>query len=448
MAYYNFYKIIKDLFRTIFGNKILKYIAISLLFFFILFLFNGNKVFASTSDSLTTVSLDNNLYDLDLDYITNQYNFYFLCWRTVSGKAYLDLFCSDEEMTFYSVGNNKGAIAKTGSELIQFHVLRNISPNNSFDYAVYSWNNTVFEPSLNTHTYTNGTNINISQTVSGGVYSDYWTITLANYDVKDQNNNTVFENNTFKPPTFDNITEIRNGYPDGIFISRRDYSENEALYFHLLKITYTVPDGNQSTYYYDDKVFLLRKDTKYYCTYPNDTEHKRSYYYIPRSELTLDTNSSYLYVLSNNSDPITTTYDTLQVNVSNGIYDVIESDTSGVITEQDALNDKIANINNNQQETANNSNNINNFLNENTVSNDTNGNIDTSLNFNNSAPQFNSLFNGYFSRLASIISELGNYQDTDVITISIPIPFTNNTIPISSDFIFSNNKKYSFNDYI
>ena len=28
-----------------------------------------------------------------------------------------------------------------------------------------------------------------------------------------------------------------------LFISRGDYSENDALYFHLLKITNTVPDG-------------------------------------------------------------------------------------------------------------------------------------------------------------------------------------------------------------
>ena len=123
----------------------------------------------------------------------------------------------------------------------------------------------------------------------------------------------------------------------------------------------------------------------------------------------------------------------------------MESDTAGVITEQQALNDKIANINNNQQDIANsqqeisnNSNNINNFLNQNTVAADTQTDVDTNLNFNNSAPQFSSLFNGYFSRLTTIVSDLGNYQDTDVITIHLPIPFTNDTIPISSNFIFSN----------
>lgn len=118
-----------------------------------------------------------------------------------------------------------------------------------------------------------------------------------------------------------------------------------------------------------------------------------------------------------------------------GIYDVVQSDTAGVITEQQALNDKIANMNNEinsykeeQQE----------FQNQNSILPETETNIDTNLNFSNSAPQFSSLFNGFFSRLTSTISDLGNYKDTDVITINLPIPFTNDTIPIRSDFIFSN----------
>ena len=86
----------------------------------------------------------------------------------------------------------------------------------------------------------------------------------------------------FISPFFDNIEEIRQGYPESVIISRGNFSENDALYFHLLKITNTVPDGNQSTYYYDSKVFKLTKDSKYYKTYDADTENKYSYYYIDR----------------------------------------------------------------------------------------------------------------------------------------------------------------------
>lgn len=130
-----------------------------------------------------------------------------------------------------------------------------------------------------------------------------------------QNNNTIFPSNSFDPPFFTNLTEIKNGYPDGVFISRGDYSDDVPLYFHLLKITNTVPDGNQSTYYYEPKVFKLTKDSKYYRTYDADTDNKYSYYYIKRSELTLDTDSSYLYVLSNSGNSITNSYGILQPDI-------------------------------------------------------------------------------------------------------------------------------------
>lgn len=118
-----------------------------------------------------------------------------------------------------------------------------------------------------------------------------------------------------------------------------------------------------------------------------------------------------------------------------GIYDVVQSDTAGVITEQQALNDKIANINNNQQDIANNSNNINNYLNENTISNDTNDNINTNLNFDNTATNFSNMYDTFFSRLSSTISNLGSYKLSDIETINLPIPFTQKTISLTSNIV-------------
>lgn len=254
------------------------------------------------------------------------------------------------------------------------------------------------------------------------------------YDYNNQD--TIYDENLpFRAPYFTNLTEIENGYPDGVFVSRGDYSENDALYFHLLKITNTIPDGNQSTYYYDSKVFKLIKNSKYYQTYDADTENKYSYYYIQRSALTLDTNSSYLYVLSDSGDSITNSYGILQPDNSLGIYDVVESDTAGVISEQQALNDKMTNIDNNQQEIINNSNNINSFLNENTVSSETEENVDTNLNFNNSSPQFADLQLNFISRLTSIVGDFGNYTLDTIDTINIPVPHSNNTISLRSDLM-------------
>lgn len=128
-----------------------------------------------------------------------------------------------------------------------------------------------------------------------------------------------------------------------------------------------------------------------------------------------------------------------------GIYDVVESDTAGVITEQQALNDKIANINNNQQdiansqqEIANNSNNINNYLIENTISNDTNENIDTNLNFNNQNTDLNNLNNGFFTRLTSMLSNLLGYNLAEDTSVSLPLPNSNKSIVLHSKDIYDN----------
>ena len=60
---------------------------------------------------------------------------------------------------------------------------------------------------------------------------------------------------------------------------------------------------------------MLKKDSKYYYNYEDDTENKYSYYYVSRSALTLDTNSSYLYVLSNSGDTIGNSYNILQPDI-------------------------------------------------------------------------------------------------------------------------------------
>lgn len=394
-------------------------------------------LFAKITKSFGAYSVENENENATInfpDWLDN-YKFLFYSWEQ-NGKYNYRIMYSTNEITINRPTATSNLLTFYSSNYVDYQ------PQSSYNLTTYS---DLVSHVANLKEIYNNTN----QAFTRSDYSFFSTdrtnlFTYSNFNAVDSNGNVIYFNDKplfnvpFSAPYFDNSTEIENGYPDGVFISRGDYSEVDPLYFHLLKITNTVPDGNQSTYYYDSKVFKLTKDSKYYKTYDADTENKYSYYYVSRSALTLDTNSSYLYVLSNSGDSISNSYGILQPDIPGGVYDVVQSDTAGVITEQQALNDKIANINNNQQDIANNSNNINNYLNENTISNDTNENIDTNLNFNNNAPQFSSLFNGFFSRLTSTISDLGNYKDTDVITVNLPIPFTNDTIPIKSDFIFSN----------
>ena len=298
-----------------------------------------------------------------------------------------------------------------------------------------------FETWLNELTYEkyNDTSTTVNITVRNSFGTSLNVSHFCNFDVYNSSNQLVFENTvpTFNYPFFDNSTEIQNGNPDGVYISAGDYSNTDNLYFHLLQIDTGLSNSDTSVYYYSDKTFTLNKDSEYYRTW-YDPNIEGYYYFIPRYELGLSQNTSYLYVLNNSNNQIQNSYGIYSKDVSNGIYDVVQSDTAGVITATEEESDRMKNI---EQTLINNQNsmeNIENTITDSNVSQQTQTDIDTNLNFNNNAPQFSSLFNGFFSRLTSTISDLGNYQDTDVITVNLPIPFTNDTIPIRSDLIFSN----------
>ena len=219
------------------------------------------------------------------------------------------------------------------------------------------------------------------------------------------------------------VSAIQNGYPNGVFVSRGSYSEDDTLYFHLLKITQTVTDNNDTIYYYSPTVFALNNKSNYYRTWDNDPNNDYSYYYIDRANLRLDTNSSYLYVLTNSSQMITNSYGILQKDISNGIYDVVQSDTTGVITSQDSINDKIKDIDD--------------TLDDNTVSDDTKTNIDDSLDFNNQNTTLNNLNNGFFSRLTSMLSSIIGYDLSEDTPVEIPLPHSQKKIILHSNLLYN-----------
>lgn len=251
--------------------------------------------------------------------------------------------------------------------------------------------------------------------------------TFYNFKIYDYNNrDTVYKDpNTtiFVAPFFDNVSAIQNGYPNGVFVSRGSYSEDDTLYFHLLKITETVTDNNQTIYYYSPTIFALNNKSNYYRTWDNDPNNDYSYYYIDRANLRLDTNSSYLYVLTNSSQMITNSYGILQKDISNGIYDVVQSDTTGVITSQDSINDKIKDIDD--------------TLDDNTVSDDTQTNIDDSLDFNNQNTTLNNLNNGFFSRLTSMLSSIIGYDLSEDTPVEIPLPHSQKKIILHSNLLYN-----------
>lgn len=273
-------------------------------------------------------------------------------------------------------------------------------------------------------TLSNGYTVNsyVSYTASGSTV-------FTNFDLKYYGSDEIFNSNSVtQNPFFANPEELEDA-PENVFIELGDYSANDYLYFHLLEVTNIMPmSNNDSTYYYNDHAFALNKDSKYYTQLLDTTKY---YYEIPRSALGLNPNTSYFYVLTSSSTQIDNSIN--PITEGDDIFDVIMQDTSGIISEDMATNDKLQNINQEfrdyqqQQEE---------FQNQNSITPETETDISNNLNFNSSTPQFSNLFNSYFSRLTSLIADLGNYQDSAVLTINLPVPHTNSSIPIRSD-IFS-----------
>lgn len=267
-----------------------------------------SKVFGSTYD----FSYQDTNYSLNIpDWITeNDLNYTFFIYNNSSNHNFTLLVYSGDFVNINDVAWDKDFITFSSDNICMLDFGQG---GNTFADFINEVNN-----HLNTdftfENYNNKKSSNTSTYLKTFFYDSFIKQTTAPILKNDE----IILDTTitiFNAPFFTNLTEIKNGYPDGVIISRGDYSEDVPLYFHLLKITNTVPDGNQSTYYYEPKVFKLTKDSNYYRTYDADTENKYSYYFIKRSELTLDTNSSYLYVLSNSGHSITNSYGILQPDI-------------------------------------------------------------------------------------------------------------------------------------
>lgn len=348
-------------------------------------------------------------------------NYWFICIsnRTPSFNGFQStIFYSDKE---FNVAQNNTNSTLTIPSLTNARVrsYQTSGPSRSLTEIQNYINNLNFDLTNVTPTNYTNTQLLASTYNTGGVLA-------CNFDLKNTSGDIILAktNDSFFPPYFDNVTEIENGYPDGVYISRNDFSENDNLYFHLLKITYTVSDDNNTIYYYSPKIFLLNKESKYYRTWENDNNNQYSYYYVSRSALGLDTDSSYLYVLSNSSDSYTNSYGILNENVSDGIYDVIQSDTTGVITSQDSTNDKIQNIDD--------------TLNDDTVSADTETNIEDSLNFDNQNSSLNNMNNGFFSRLTTMLSNLLGYDLAEDTVVRVPYPNSEKYLELHSNILYNN----------
>lgn len=357
-------------------------------------------------------------------------------------KAILPEFLNDQYWVIRQVNTNNGWDTRLYYADSPFYLTTN-SSTGRFDHRVYMYQMTYGGVTdTYTYTFTNGQTTDIigdSQLSNSWVNSSSFSWAYANFDFYVNGELATITN--FIPkvvyPSFDNVTEIENGNPDGVYISPGDYSRNDNLYFHLLEIDKTVSNSDTSIYYYSDKTFALNKDSEYFRTWV-DPAIEGYYYYIPRYKLGLSQNTSYLYVLNNSKNQIQNSQGIYTKDESNGVYDVVQSDTAGVITATEEESDRMKNIEQSLIQNQETTNNISETLTNTTVPQETETDINGSLDFNNQNQQLTSLNNGFFSRLTSMLSNLLGYDLSEDTTVSVPLPNSNQSLVLHSINIHNN----------
>lgn len=442
MGFYSIYKIIKDIIRTLFGKHALKLIIISIIISIILFTLDKNTTFASYSDSLTTVTLNNASYDIDIDYLTKNYNYYFLCWFTKKVGSYyynyLDLYCSNQEMTvnYNTTYSNTSVTVPSNSNFITFHLYISSSANN-FSSAVLNWNATHFNPSLNNHTYNDNTGIYIDQTVTYNISSSgIYNITLANYNVKNSNNDIIFNNNVFIPPSLSNTTsELENLSFNNFTINANSYTDeiennDGTLYMLFYNRSLSNSQNTDGLYPIQEKAFTKGS---IYTDYENSSSSNMIFSYpIFKSGVFFNVGSTYeirFAKKSFNSEYNTDFYEffdnsytfTISSNVTQDYINQINQQTATTTDEENQQN--IENALNNQIQSIDN---LNNSITDSTVDN-------SSINLptdNTNDPTQNGIENIFQTIYNSFTT--GTAQD-----IVFPIPNTNQNITLSANYIYN-----------
>lgn len=423
MGYYSFYKIIKDIFRTIFGSKFIKFIFVFLIIFFILSIYNNVK-----ADNEVLYTINNSTETLDLTDLQQYYYYVGACYYTRERSYTYQVVVSDKPFIIYTNSNPTNTNGGTFYTLDQCALytafgsgtltqLRNIITN-----AIPSGS---FNPNYGFSVY-NPSRANGNLTVSADS-----AVIATNFDIKDQNGDVIF-NSTVVPsfvyPFFTPSTsDIQSLNFDNLFVELGDYNLSEnKLYLHALEIINSIPENNDVLYYYSDNVFNLDTKSIYYKQFFDTTNY---YFSIPKGSINFGVDKSYLLVLTNKKSLEMNSVGLYEKNETEGFFDVVLVDTSGIVSESEVINNNINNINNNINPNSP----INNQL-----ESSTDESIDTNLNFNNQNSSLNNLNNGFFTRLTTLLNNMIDYDSNVDTVVSIPYPNSNKTLDLHSNMISSN----------
>ena len=406
MVYYSIYKILKDIIRTIMGNKFLKILFIFLLSLFVLFLFKNKS---QASDKPIIIELPKSgtaqgTYNATLPSFLND-KYWFVSNYVNSSGNNVTIYYSDSSFDIDSNGmfTVNGTLTSIYSYPLVF----------AGDETEYTYDFTYGQVDSITGTY-----VFRSSNYSKNVF--LWT----NYEPRYQADFITFQNTyvPFKAPNISNpLSELESLNFDKLFVEPADFGTENPLFLHVLEIVNTVSNGDDTIYYYGDNIIMLDNTTSYYKQFLDSDYY---YYSIPKYKLSLEPEKAYLLLLSSSNKYINNSIGLIAANYSDNYFDVIQINTGNLITSQDVINNNIQNIGD--------------TLNDNTVTSDTETYIDDSLKFDNKNDGLNNLNNGFFSRLTSMLSNLLGYNLSDDTSVSIPLPNSDKHLILHSKDIYDN----------
>lgn len=238
MGFYSFYKIIKDIIMTLFGNKFLKIFLIITIFFTIFFILGENGVFA-VSDDRTSVEFSPINWNYTFT-INNPKNYYIIAFTDVhiwsNGVRDYDvgiilssspITVTDKTSSYYTLSSTNGL------RIIENYVRSkdgSVPSRNTFNSLASEVNERVSKY-----------NGNSADTTFDLFYSatDYHDIEIFSFqNVYDLNNNLVFGNSMYIPPSLGNTQEqLQNLNFSNFIINANSYTDelenNDGTLFML-----------------------------------------------------------------------------------------------------------------------------------------------------------------------------------------------------------------------
>ena len=417
MGFYSFYRVIKDIFCTLFGKKFFKIVLISLIFIFIIMCFS--------SSSFCSFSLHSSKYDIDVTfpYEGNENYHYYVFIKPITGTSNSEaieisavvsttpIVCSKNEKF-----ENLISVSPLDNGVIVRSVTRTTFGNPSnLEYIVQDFIDDYYSDFDFDY---NAANSSITSCTIKGYFEDFPEVMTNSYILSNSGDVIVGEIPINTPKFGNSKEELESGNFDYIKIY---YNDIDIINDYFVFSIYEGIQIDTDLYDYVAKTSFKLDMHSSYNTVEGD------YYLIPKEKLgvSFDNNKHYLFRLTDriSSDTI---YDDIEFTVvgrtDSEIIQDKEDEQTGVIREQtEAINEQTNVIKDTSDKI------FSDEYDESQIS------IDTELSDDIDSSSYTNFITAIINAIKNAVT--GNWDTVE--QISLPLPFVDESIVLKSDLMSS-----------